>query len=568
MSPIPVASLRDLIEALAEPVLILRADARILMTNKAATACFGEMPADQDIRILAPDDAVADDLTTFVRCCARGQGGVERTLSLRGARSAAGFRCRGSVIRALDGEDLLILRLVEAPVGPAAATEAELRRLNWALGAYARSSEALIHSDNLDDAMDGICRAIVANDVYALTWVGLVEPPPSKSIRIVAGAGRAISYLENLELSWSDAAAIGMGPSGSAVRQGRPHILRDALTEPSFAPWRDQARLFDLRSSVTVPFSRGDEVIGAIAVYADRPDAFGPEELGLFEKLAEELAFAIGLQEARARLKAAEEARRAAEEATRETQAELTRVARLLTVGEFASSLAHEINQPIAAIMANSEAALRWLARDVPDIAEACAATQRTIRDAKRAGDIVKRTRAWFANDNPVYAELDINDALEETLRFTQVEQRQAEVTVETDLSPARPRVLGDRIQLQQVMLNLIVNGIDAVKDNADRPRLLKVSSGLTDTGEVLVSVEDNGTGLDPSNTERLFQHFFTTKTGGIGLGLPISRSIIEAHRGRLWASGGALGGALFLFALPALTSPTLASPAQTGAAR
>jgi signal transduction histidine kinase len=433
-----------------------------------------------------------------------------------------------------------------------AASEAELRRLNWALAAYARSTAALIHADTLDDTVRGICNAIVANDVYALAWVGLVEHAPDKAIRIVSGAGPAINYLNGLDLSWSDQTLGGLGPTGLAVRDGTPRMMRDSLLDPVFAPWRAHAAPFGLRSSVTVPFRGAGEVLGVLAIYAVRPNAFGPDELSLFEKLGEELAFALSIDEDRARLKASEEARRAAEDARRETQAELARVGRLLTIGEFASSIAHEINQPIAAIVTNSDASLRWLGKATPDLDEARAAIQRIIRDANRASEIIMRTRAWLTKDASAHVPLDINAALDEILLYAESELRRARVTVKTDLACPSPIVVGDRIQLQQVMLNLILNGIDAMKSNTGRPRALTITSRGADGGdEVLVGVGDTGVGLDPANTERLFEHFFTTKAGGIGLGLPISRSIIEAHGGRLWASPAPGGGALFQFSLP-----------------
>jgi len=277
----------------------------------------------------------------------------------------------------------------------------------------------------------------------------------------------------------------------------------------------------------------------------------------LFRKLGDELAFSMTVHENRARLEASEAARRAAEEAAREIQAELSRVARVLTVSEFASSIAHEINQPIAAILTNSYASLRWLADDRLDLGEARAAINRTIRDATRAGEVVQRTRAWIAKDRQIAAPINLNQLLMETLSHTQAEQHRAQVTIRTQLCAPTPVVVGDRIQLQQVTLNLILNGLDAMQANGDRPRILEVASEVVD-GQALISFEDSGPGVDPAHLDRLFEHFFTTKVGGIGLGLPISRSIVQSHGGALWVTPAPGGGARFAFSLP------LAPPADT----
>lgn len=438
-----------------------------------------------------------------------------------------------------------------AAAGAPTDTEAELRRLNWALAAYGRSSSALIHFQTLDDLVDSICGAIVAQEEYIIAAVGLADSAPGKPVRLLAGAGPALGYLSGLNLSWDESLPEGDGPTGRAIRSGAPLIMRDTLTEPMFARWRERARPFGIRSSVTVPFKRDGRVVGVILVYASRPHAFGPKELDLFSELGSELAFAMSVAEDRAQLKAAEAAWLAAEDAAREAQAELARAGRLLSVGEFASSIAHEINQPVAAIITNGDAALRWLARDPPDLDETRAAVERIIRDAGRAGGVVARTRGLLAKTAPDHVLLDINEILEEVLLYTADEQRRSQVNVATDLGAGLPPVRGDKIQLQQVALNLILNGVDAMKGLTDRPRRLQIRSTLETAGEVLVEVEDCGVGLDPATSDHLFEHFFTTKDGGVGLGLPISRSLVEAHGGRLWAGPASPHGAVFSFSLP-----------------
>ena len=433
------------------------------------------------------------------------------------------------------------------------APDRDLRRLNWALAAYARSSSALIHSSDFKELVTGVCEAIVGENDYLLATVGLVEHGPGLPVRLVAGAGLAADYLEGLTLSWSEETLAGGGPAGLAVRSNRPFLLRDTLTEPSFAPWRHRAVRFGIRSSVTIPFSYNDAPAGVLIVYAGQPDAFGPRELDVFERLSRELAFARALEEDRAQLRAAEEARRAAEEAARESLAELARAARVITVATFASSIAHEVNQPVAAIMANSEAALRWLAKNPPNLEEARAALARITRDADRTSAIVGRTRGMLTKDLGRREAVDVHPLLSEALGFTEVQRKRASIKIETDFAEGLPEAWADPVQVQQVAVNLMANAIDAMKGVQGRRRVLKVSTTLTDDGEVRISIADNGSGVDESNASQIFTNLFTTKSEGMGLGLPICKAIVEAHGGRLDLTHNQPCGAVFSFTLPVM---------------
>jgi PAS domain S-box-containing protein len=244
--------------------------------------------------------------------------------------------------------------------------------------------------------------------------------------------------------------------------------------------------------------------------------------------------------------------RKRAEEALRNTEAELARVARLTTMGELAASIAHEINQPLAAVVTNAGACLRWLNWAEPDLDEARAAISRIVKDATRAGDVIRGLRALAKQSGPDMARLDINDTIQEVLALTRSERQRHGVVLNTDLFSGERPVFGDRVQLQQVMLNLIMNGIEAMSAVTDRPRILAISSESSEAGGVLVAVEDTGTGLDPTIADRIFDPFFTTKPNGMGMGLAICRSIIEAHAGRFWASPRAPHGTAFRFTVPA----------------
>jgi predicted ATPase/signal transduction histidine kinase len=243
--------------------------------------------------------------------------------------------------------------------------------------------------------------------------------------------------------------------------------------------------------------------------------------------------------------------RRRAEEALRDAEAELARAARLTTMGELAASIAHEINQPLAAIVSNGGAGLRWLNRETPDIDEAREAFERMLSNGQRAADVIRGLRALARKSGPQLTTLDIDDAIHEVLMLTRNDAERQGVVLHTDLAVSDQPVMGDRVQLQQVLLNLILNAIDAMKAVTDRARELAVSSALTEAGSVVISVEDSGLGLDPAVAQRIFEPFVTTKSEGLGMGLSICRSIIEAHGGRLWVSPGVPHGTLFRFTVP-----------------
>src|SRR5579871_1592290 len=236
------------------------------------------------------------------------------------------------------------------------------------------------------------------------------------------------------------------------------------------------------------------------------------------------------------------------EEALRHSQVRLSRAIRTATVGEFAAAIAHEINQPLAAVVTNGQACLRWLAAQPPGIAKAQEAVERIVRDSKEAGEVVRRIRALFKQAAPEKIELDLNEVIGEVLHLLQGEAARRRVAVEADLGHGLAPVVGDRVQLQQLVFNLLLNGIEAMDPVVDRPKELLISSKQPDPETVLVEVQDCGTGLkDP---ERIFEAFFTTKENGMGMGLAICRSIIDAHRGRLWAASRE-GATTLSFTLP-----------------
>jgi C4-dicarboxylate-specific signal transduction histidine kinase len=258
--------------------------------------------------------------------------------------------------------------------------------------------------------------------------------------------------------------------------------------------------------------------------------------------------------------KRAEDERKQAEEellpkevSLREAQTELAHVSRVTTMGELAASIAHEVNQPLAGIVTNANASLRWLAGDSPNLPEAREAIRRILRDGNRAGDVVSRMRAFLKKASITKERLDINQAIQEVVVLTQSEVQKNRVALRMDLAPNLRPVMGDRVQIQQVALNLMLNAIEAMRTVEEHERDLVIST-QGEGDEIRVVVRDAGIGFDPLSVDRIFDAFHTTKPGGLGMGLSISRSIVESHGGRLWASTNQGRGVTFQFSL--LKSP------------
>jgi PAS domain S-box-containing protein len=242
--------------------------------------------------------------------------------------------------------------------------------------------------------------------------------------------------------------------------------------------------------------------------------------------------------------------KRRAEEQLRQAQENLARVSRVIAMGELAAAIAHEVNQPLGAVVTNASASLRWLAGQPPNLGEAREAIDRTVRDANRASEVIVKIRALLQKVPPQMEQLDVNVVIREVLTLADNELLRSGIAVQTDLAPDVPKVFGDRVQLQQVLLNLILNGIDAMRTITHRPRELRIKSATHPDG-VLIQVHDSGDGVNPEQANHIFDPFFTTKPQGIGIGLSVGRSIVEAHGGRLWFTPGASHGVVFQFTVP-----------------
>lgn len=240
-----------------------------------------------------------------------------------------------------------------------------------------------------------------------------------------------------------------------------------------------------------------------------------------------------------------------AQEELRQTQADLAHVARVATLNAMTVSLAHEVSQPLSGILTNANTSVRMLAADPPDLAGAVKTAWRTIRDANRAAEVIRRLRAMFSKTPPTMDKVDINDAAREVIALSADELQRKRALLQMDFAEDLPLVSADRVQLQQVILNLLLNAADAMSDVDDRPRTLRVETVLDDGGGVKLAVRDSGMGVDPRAVEKLFEAFYTTKAHGLGVGLSICRPIVESHDGRLWATPNDGPGATFSFCIP-----------------
>jgi signal transduction histidine kinase len=284
------------------------------------------------------------------------------------------------------------------------------------------------------------------------------------------------------------------------------------------------------------------DAVGETKDYKLRTDYASRDEIG---------RLAVAFNAMLAELAAARE-REAADAAQRAAmQTELARVARVTTMGEMAASIAHEINQPLAAIANNASASLRWLGQDPPNVKRARSVLERVVSDAGRAGEVIGSIRGMLAKGSQDRVELDVNDLIREVMTFVRADLKQHGITVRTELAEDLPRIAGVRVQLQQVLLNLIANAADAMASVEQGARVLTVRSQKTGDCDIVLTVEDSGSGIDPAGLERVFEPFFSTKPEGMGMGLSICRSIIEAHGGRIAASPAREGGSVFQVSLP-----------------
>jgi PAS domain S-box-containing protein len=428
---------------------------------------------------------------------------------------------------------------------------------------------AIMHSDRRkfdaeDDRVMGSLRKFASSAYQALLYIDDLKFQVAERERAEAEIRELASGLEAKIRRLVEANVVGIvmwnleGAITGAneaflhmVQYAREDIAsgRVRWTDLTPAEWRgrDERAIADLKASgIFRPFEKE---------YFRKDGSRVPVLLGgaLFEGSGNEgVAFVLDLTEQ----KRAQERLRASEHSLREAQAELAHVNRVTTMGQLAASISHEVMQPITAGIMNAEAALQWLGSQPPNLEEARQALGLAVNDGNRATDVISRIRALIKKTPPRKDAFEINAAILEVIGLTHGEVVKNNVSVQTQLTEALPPIQGDRVQLQQVILNLILNAVEAMSSVSEGSRELLIATGKDASGGVLLAVRDSGPGLSPENFDRLFDAFYTTKPGGMGMGLSICRSIVEAHGGRIWASRGVGPSATFQFTLPVASAP------------
>ena len=356
---------------------------------------------------------------------------------------------------------------------------------------------------------------------------------------VVSTAGFLFFYIAVVASTWF----AGRWPGGLAV------VLSALAVAYFFTPPIHSFEVDRQSLPVFIEFAASSVVVGWFSSWRKQADAelrYARDELQL--RVAERTA---ELRQSNEQLLAEMAERKRAEDAYFEAQAELARVTRMSAMGALAASISHEVNQPLAAVVTNADACMMWLSSEPPNLEEARAAVDCIAQQGTRASDVVHHIRAMFTQATPERAKLQVNNLIREVGTLIEGAALRNQVLLQTELAADLPATRGDRVQLQQVIVNLILNGIEAMSDVADRPRRLVISSAMHNSDEVLIAVRDSGIGIDAKNTKRIFDAFFTTKAQGMGMGLSISHSIVEAHGGRLWAASNSDYGATVQFTLP-----------------
>jgi C4-dicarboxylate-specific signal transduction histidine kinase len=326
------------------------------------------------------------------------------------------------------------------------------------------------------------------------------------------------------------------GPHAAVVEERSPLMLRDLSEEPRWPTFRARVREAGFGACWSWPILSSERVLGTLALYVAAAGAPEPEQ----SRVAGQLTHVASIAIERSRV----------ETTLHQLRSELAHVGRVAPLGELTASIAHEVNQPLAGIVMNGRASLRWLERQPAEVEEARQATLRLLRDATRASETIGRLRDLFRKGQVVEASLDLEELIGEVLLIAQNELTRHAAGVVASLASAPP-VLGDRVQLQQVLINLILNGLEAMTKVEDRPRELRFFAASVSEDLVEVSVADSGVGAGLDGPARFFEPFVTSKPGGMGIGLSISRSIVEDHGGKIWAEPGQPYGMIFRSTLP-----------------
>ena len=472
-------------------------------------------PADRQTRAAAVAGAV--------------QGGRRYDVEYRAVRpngEVRFVRSQGDVLRDESGRPRRVFGTVQDIT--------ERKRAEQRFMAQHTVTQILAEAATLDEATPKILRAVCE----CLVWdVGALWRTDRE-----AGVLRCVEiwHKESLEVPEFEAASRestfepGTGLPGRVWFNREPAYIPDIVRDASFLRAPIAAREV-LHAAFGFPILLGGEVLGVMEFFSNEIRQPDRDLLNMMATIGSQIGQFIE--------------RTQAEEALHHTQAELAHVTRVATLGEMSASIAHEINQPLAAVVSNATACLHWLAAQ--NLVEARQSAEFVIADGHRAGEIIDRIRALAKKAPSRKDRVDVNETILEVIALARSEVHSNGVSLRTWLGDDLPLILGDRIQLQQVILNLMINAIEAMKGIGDAPRELSISSAKDDSQSVLIAVRDSGPGLNPGSLDRLFNAFYTTKSQGMGMGLAISRSIVEVHGGRLWATANVPRGAVFQFTLP-----------------
>jgi PAS domain S-box-containing protein len=411
----------------------------------------------------------------------------------------------------------------------------ERKRAQALRDAESHTLEMIARDAPLEEILEKLVRVVEAQFAGLLCSVLLLDED-GQHVRHGAAPSLPEAYTQAI-----DGICIGpkAGSCGTAMYRREPVVVTDILQDPLWETYRGVAELYGLRACWSTPIlAPSGNVLGSFAMYYREPRNPSLAETRALEMATHLAGIAIERKLAR------EERER-----LRQAQAELAHINRVTTMGELTASLAHEVNQPIAAAVTDANTCLRWLSRDHPDMQEAREAALRMVKDAARAADIISRVRLLFKKGGVKRELVDVIEVIREMVVLLRGEATRYSISVRTELAEDLPQVMGDRVQLQQVIMNLIMNGIDAMKD-VDGTRELIICARPAEDEQLLTSVSDTGVGLPPQ-PDRIFNAFFTTKPQGTGMGLRISRSIVESHGGRLWATDNSPRGASFHLTLP-----------------
>ncbi len=541
-SPAAILLLESILHQISDAVIVADKQHRFLYFNPAAERMFGagaiELQRQEWSRpygLYLPDQVTpfpADELPLARSIRGENVDDVEMFVRHDNAPDGVWVRVNGSPLRDAAGElsgGVIVCRDIS-----------ESKKEDAFRAGQSRVLEMIARGATLAEVLASLVTLIEAqSDEMLCSVVELSED--GKHIRHGAAPSLPEVYVQAV-----NGAPIGPknGSCGTAMYLDRQVIVTDMLTDPLWEDYVELAKLSGLRACWSTPIHSGSgKVLGSFAMYYREPKTPTGTEARLTEVATHIAGIAIEHQRAANELRSREEQLRIA-------QAELAHVARVSTMGELAASIAHEVNQPLGAIVGNADICLRWLDGSQPDLVQLREALQDISGDGHRASQVISRIRSLVKKQVPDKSPLDFNDVAREVVELINHEAQRKQVTLRSELEASLPSVAADRVQLQQVLINLVMNGIEAMNQIDGGKRELTIATSLLDGG-VMAAVSDRGVGLDGANAEQLFKPFHTTKANGMGMGLAISRSIIESHGGRLWAEANEHGGATFKFTLP-----------------